>query len=228
MGTAREGNDEEDEAPKEHQLQKLIKIAVDTPRGFFGGGPGKKLGQARMLRQKALARARQIRLRRMKLGKKNRAKMQRVMPGPKPAQVETVVKVDPPFMPHDVMEPVPVPGKRTRGENNGSSDLGVRESARGQVFRAIRDAALHRGAFGHWGVGSAKSHMRARAFVPSNGDLFCCRKRDPRHELVQPVQPRCRTGARTRRAWRSISAQSDADRVWANSARHPSDRKRLW
>ena len=103
--------------------------------------PGKKLGQARMLRKRALARVRQTRLRRMKLGKKSRAKMQRVMRGPEPAQVEIVVKVDPPFMPHDVMEPVPVPGKRARGRNN---DLGVRESARVEVFGAIRDADLRR------------------------------------------------------------------------------------
>ena len=75
--------------------------------------PGKKLGQAQMLRKRVLVRARQIGLRRMKLGKKNRAKMQRVMRGP--AQVETVVKVDSPFMPHDVMEPVYGLGKRMRG-----------------------------------------------------------------------------------------------------------------
>ena len=88
--------DEEEEAPKE---QKLLKMAVDTPlEDFFVEDPGAKLGQARMLRKKALALARQIRLRRMKLGKKSRAKMQRVMRGPEPPQVETVVKVDPPFM----------------------------------------------------------------------------------------------------------------------------------
>ena len=39
------------------------------------------------------------------------------------------------------MEPVQVPGKRMRGRNN---DLGVRESARGEVFSAIRDADLRR------------------------------------------------------------------------------------
>ena len=112
--------------------------------------PGAKLGQARMLRKKALALARQIRLRRMNLGKKNRAKVQRVMRGPESAQVETVVKVDPPFMPHDVTEPVQVPGN-ARG-NNGRSGLGVGESASGEVFGAIRDADLRRGAFWHWGT----------------------------------------------------------------------------
>ena len=55
----------------------------------------------------------------MKLGKKNREKMQ----GPELPQVETVVKVDPLFMPNDVMEPVQVPGKRIRGENNGRSNF---------------------------------------------------------------------------------------------------------
>ena len=114
--------------------------------------PGAKLGQARILRKKAFALARQIRLRRMNLGKKNRAKVQRVMRGPESAQVETVVKVDPPFMPHDVMELVPVPGNQARGRNNGRSDLGVCESARGEVFGAIRDADLRRGAFWHWGT----------------------------------------------------------------------------
>ena len=54
--------DEEEEAPKE---QKLLKMAVDTPlEDFFVEDPGAKLGQARMLRKKALALARQIRLRR--------------------------------------------------------------------------------------------------------------------------------------------------------------------
>ena len=99
MRTVREGNDEEEEALKEHHLQKLIKVAVDTPLDdLVVEDPGKELGQVRMLRNTALARVRQIRLRRMKLGKKSRAKMQRVMRGPEPPQVETVVKVDPPFM----------------------------------------------------------------------------------------------------------------------------------
>ena len=57
------------------------------------------------------------------------------------------------------MDPVRAPGKRIR--NDGRSDLGVCESARGEVFGAIRDEDLRRAAFGHWGVGSAKSHMRA-------------------------------------------------------------------
>ena len=109
--------------------------------------PGKKLAQAWMLRKTALARAPQIRLIRMKLGK-----MQRVMRGPWPPHVETVVKVDQPFMPHDVMELVPVPGNQARGRNNGRSDLGVCESAKGEVLGAIRDETLRRGAFGHWGA----------------------------------------------------------------------------
>ena len=84
VGTARKGNDEEDEAPKEHQLQKLKDIAVDIPvEDVFVENPGKKLGQARMLRKTALARTRQIGLRRMKLGKKHREKMQRRMRGPR-------------------------------------------------------------------------------------------------------------------------------------------------
>ena len=118
-------DDDEEEAPKEHQLQRLIKMAVDNPlEDFLVEDPGKKLKQARMLRQKALARARQIRLRKMKLAKKNRAKMQRVMRGPEPAQVETVVKVDSPFMMHDVMEPVQVPGKRMRGAKQRKERVG--------------------------------------------------------------------------------------------------------
>ena len=60
----------------------------------------------------------------MKLGKKNREKMQRVMRGPEPAQAEAVVKVDPPFMRHDVMQPVPVPGKRIRGAKREKKRLG--------------------------------------------------------------------------------------------------------
>ena len=108
-------DDEEEEAPKEDQLQRLIKIAVDNPlEDVLVEGPEKKLKLARMLRKKALARARQIRARKMKLAKKNRAKMQSAMREPEPTEVETVVKVDSPFMMHDVMEPVQVPGKRMR------------------------------------------------------------------------------------------------------------------
>ena len=76
--------------------------------------------------------------------------MQWVMRGPEQPQGETVVKVDPPLMPPDVMDPVP--GKRMRGRNNGRSDLGVCESTRGEIFGAIRAVDLRCGAFGHWGT----------------------------------------------------------------------------
>ena len=55
------------------------------------------------------------------------------------------------------------------------SDLGVRESARGEVFGAIKGRGSAQWcvwALGH--VGSAKLHMRARAFMSNiygNGDL---------------------------------------------------------
>ena len=92
--------------------------------------------------------------------------MQSVMRGAERAQVETVVTADPPFMPQDVMWPVQVPGKRMRGENNGRSGLGVRESARGEVLSAIRDADLRRGAFGHRALTSYfASHFLSEAIT---------------------------------------------------------------
>ena len=60
VGAAGEGSDEEEEAPKEHQLQKLIKMGVDNPSRILGGA--KKLGQAQMSSKRALARVRQLRL----------------------------------------------------------------------------------------------------------------------------------------------------------------------
>ena len=121
--------------------------------------PGKKLGQVLMLRKRALARARQIRLRRMKLGKKNPAKLQRVMRGPEPPHVETVAKVDPPFMPHDVTEPAQVPRKRVRVRNNGGSDLGVCEEA-----SFWRDKGRGSAPWCVWALGRAKRHMRGPSF----------------------------------------------------------------
>ena len=85
----REGNDEAEAAPKE-----LIKMAVDTPRRLLGGGPRREALAGVDIETESACTGRHIRLRRMKLGKKNRAKMQRVVRGPEPAQVETVVKVE--------------------------------------------------------------------------------------------------------------------------------------
>ena len=74
-----------------------------------------------------------------------------------------MVKIDPPLAPRDVLEPVPVPGKRVRGRNNGKKE--VRACTRGEVFGAMRDADLRRGEFGHWDIGARSKREEPHAWA---------------------------------------------------------------
>ena len=71
--------------------------------------PGKKLGQAQMLGKTALARARQIRLRRTKPWKKNRAKIPRVMRGLRIWLISEEITPGHGGLQHRLIQFVPVP-----------------------------------------------------------------------------------------------------------------------
>lgn len=119
-------DEEEGNSKRDSPLERVLKLAVDNPLDDFTlENPAKRLGKLRTQRQKLLKRAKKLKQQKLKkkmklakLSRKNRLPVE--LNAPIQSEPENIVKVDSPFMMHDVMQPVTSPGQAKKARKNQS------------------------------------------------------------------------------------------------------------